>query len=169
MQVKRQSHRLVTKKRSHSTLQLTLVTPDDLGKPAHARGRASAPSTDPNDVVGSVGQEAPNRVGAIAARGDAVMEDTSIDSLAGGSLWHGRTLCDTSASYHRTPQTCPGTPWHVQSRKVNLLLIPRFRVRLPARAPVALSTSSFDCLSPLGRGSRKRDRPAGNPRGRVDP
>src|SRR5437899_13025173 len=112
MQVKRQSHRLVTKKRSHSTLQLTLVTPDDLGKPAHARGRASAPSTDPNDIVGSVGQEAPNRVGAIAARGDAVMEDSSIDSLAGavcGTAGRSVTQVRHTTEHVRHALARPGT------------------------------------------------------------
>jgi hypothetical protein len=52
-------------------------------------------------------------------------------------------------------------PWHVQSRKVNLLLIPRFRVRLPARAPTCSVTESqrvsMQCLASQSRMRRSAE------------
>jgi hypothetical protein len=35
-------------------------------------------------------------------------------------------------------------PWHVRAQKVNLLLIPRFRVRFPARAPTCCVSERQD-------------------------
>jgi len=62
--------------------------------------------------------------------------------LSQDTLGHAGTLCGTNASEHRIRGTRPSTPWHVLARSVNLLLIPRFRVRLPARAPSCCASSA---------------------------